>query len=102
MRRSNIIDRISLVVKNELPNVSVWLYGSEARGDARPDSDIDLLMLTDDDTITMKDRERITAPLYDIELDTGIQINPVIYTSKDWENHSGPFFQNVMNERVRL
>lgn len=102
MRRPAIIKRISLTVKKELPDISVWVYGSEARGDARPDSDIDLLMLIDSDRVTMKDRERLTTPLYDIELDTGIQINPVIYTSSEWGKHNGPFYHNVMQERVRL
>lgn len=66
-----------------------WLYGSETRGEARPDSDIELLMLIDSDNITMKDCERLTTPLYDIELDTGIQINPVYTLPMNGKNIKG-------------
>ena len=80
MRRPEIVQRIAEAMRRVAPDAKTILYGSEARGDARPDSDIDLLILVNDkDSITMDERMRLTAPLYDIELETGIQINPFHY-----------------------
>ena len=41
MRRPQIIERIRKAVGQVAPDAKAILYGSEARGDARPDSDID-------------------------------------------------------------
>lgn len=79
MRRPEIVQRIAEAMRRVAPDAKTILFGSEARGDARPDSDIDLLILVSDkDSITLDERMRLTAPLYDIELETGIQINPFI------------------------
>lgn len=48
---------------------------SEARGEAHDKSDIDLLVLVPKDKITLQDELEITAPLYDIELRTGVGLD---------------------------
>ena len=69
---------------------------------ALPICDIDLLLLLDKDVITLEDRMALTAPLYDIELQTGIQINPFIESMRKWGKRFTPFYENVMKEGVVL
>ena len=105
MRRPAIVERIRLETAKLQPKVQTILYGSEARGDARPDSDIDLLMLVDSDKrLSYSEKESIMAPLYDIELETGIIISTLIMNKNDWEKRPflTPFQYNVNKEGIRL
>ena len=60
------------------PTAKTILYGSQARNEARSDSDIDLLILLDGEKMTLKDEESITLPLYELELKTGVSISPIV------------------------
>lgn len=86
------------------PNATTILYGLEARGDARPDSDIDLLILVDGDKLDLKKEEEYTTPLFMIEWKTGVLVSPMVMLRKDWEHRPliTPFYINVENEGVRL
>ena len=103
MEQEEVIQRIKELGEKILPKgASLWLYGSRARGDARPDSDYDLLILLDKDNVTAD----VNSAAYDICLmgyDNGVEINPHIYPRKKWGQWSfSPFYKNVERDKIVL
>ncbi|MBO7462629.1 MAG: nucleotidyltransferase domain-containing protein [Bacteroidales bacterium] len=104
MKRTDIVDKISKTIHGEEPKSVAILYGSEARGDSRSDSDIDVLILLDGDRRDLKREDRLSGKLYEIELESGVVISPLIMLRKQWEERpfKTPFYVNVINEGVRI
>lgn len=103
MKRPDIVRRIADVIHRIAPNAEAILYGSEARGDARPDSDIDLLILLDDSEELTPDREfELRRPLSELEAQTGVAINALVLLRRVWEQIVSPFTINVSREGVVL
>ena len=104
MSRKEIVVQIQLLMRRLFPTAEVILYGSEARDEARPDSDIDLLILVDGDKLTLAQEDAITTPLYELELQTGVAISPIVMLKKQWESRPmiTPFYLNVMREGIKL
>ena len=103
MRRDKIVAHIAQVLRKVAPDSKAILYGSEARGEARPDSDIDILIVLPDNHATFAQRKiEITESLYDVELDTGVSVSPLIVLKSLWERMKTPFTCNVAKDGILL
>jgi len=104
IKKKEILARIKQSVQKTEPHATVILYGSFTRGDEKEFSDIDILILLDQDKITYSDETRIKYPLYDLEYVTGKVISPLIFSINDWETRHTvpPFYKNVKREGVFL
>ena len=97
---NKILGEIKKTIIGKFPDAKIFLYGSIARGNSNIDSDWDLLILLNQDKITYDIEESLTYPLYDLEIELGEVISPMIYSEKEWMNKYSvtPFFKNVMRE----
>lgn len=92
------------VVNENAPDSEVYLYGSQARGNAKTLSDWDLLILLSNPDISFEFETKFMDEFYDLELETGEIISPLIYSKKEWySNYSiTPLFENIKREGVKL
>jgi len=82
--------RMKKEVLSAFSSASMTLYGSKARGDFDAESDIDILILIDEE-ITRKIREYIMLLIYDIELDYDVIISPLLESRAFWNSPEARF-----------
>lgn len=102
--RQLVIDSIKQTLVNHLPvDGKAWLFGSQARGDAHEGSDWDILIVLNKDKLLPADYDTVTYPLTVLGWELGEQINPIMYSSKEWEESKiTPFYHNVQQDAVEL
>ena len=71
-------------LKERFPVRDVILFGSKARGDSEEDSDIDLLLLTDQ-PLHWRERHAIVDALFEVEMRHNDLISIVVNTVCDWQ-----------------
>lgn len=68
MEQDPVVKSFLRGIQKERPHIrAIYLFGSHARGDARPDSDYDLLIVTEKKDPHLKDR------IYDVVTDVSLQ-----------------------------
>lgn len=105
MNIKEIISKIKIVLNLVAPEAKAILYGSQARGEARPDSDVDLLILLPDSyegKEFVKKKFSISDALYDLSLELGIDISPLILVPKVFYSRKTPFTINIANEGIEI
>ena len=98
------MDFIRQVAKKSVPaGGKVVLYGSRARGEARPDSDWDLLIILNKPQLEQSDYDEVSYPFFESGLTIGQLFSPILYTRDEWENRKSTLFHyNVETEGIRI
>jgi len=76
----------------------VVLYGSEVRGDARCDSDVDVLVLLDDPIDYGRDLEANLDILYPLSLEIGRRISAKPVSARQYETIDCPLYREAHRE----
>ena len=97
-----IYDHINNYIKILQENkISVWrlyMFGSHARGTARPESDIDLAVFWDQDEIDDFDAD---VQLMRMTRNVNLNIEPHSFSRRDYENPD-PFVQEIIRTGERI
>lgn len=80
----------------------VLLYGSEARGEAQTDSDIDVLVLLDRVADYGEDIWRCLEALYPLSLKVGRRISPKPVDAQQYESSDCPLYRQVHREGIAV
>jgi predicted nucleotidyltransferase len=96
------LDEVKRTIHAFLPTATVLLYGSVARGTQRPDSDYDVLVLTDE-PVARAQQDVIDDAVYDIQLAHGVLIVVNFMDGAFWEHHPAmPLRQEVDRDAILL
>ena len=91
-------------LKEKFPVKEVILFGSKARGDDDPESDIDLLLLTTR-PIHWKERHSIVEALFDIEMKYDVVISIIVNSVNDWQTGLSsllPIHEEITQEGIAI
>ena len=100
------LNKILLAFREELSNIlkerlnNIFLFGSQARGDARPGSDIDVLIVINGNFDYSQIQDLTSLPTWKLSLENDVVISRVFTSKEQFDTADSPFLTNVHHEAI--
>ncbi|HNR12217.1 MAG TPA: nucleotidyltransferase domain-containing protein [Thermodesulfobacteriota bacterium] len=98
-----VLERFKALLLGKLHVVHLILFGSRARGDAAPDSDMDIVVVLDQRTSEAE--EYVSDCAWEAGVDDGIVVCPIVYSVAEWEQSPlrySSFVRTVQQEGIYI
>ena len=97
-----LLREMKQVIREVVPTAEVLLYGSVARGNQGPESDYDILVLTDE-PLSKTERYKIERQVLDMELAHDVVLSTIYHSRAEWRLRAAlPFHNEVEKYGVAL
>jgi predicted nucleotidyltransferase len=96
---------MAAAIRRLIPAAEVRLFGSRARGEAGPDSDVDLLITAPDAWLASRDRSALLADLWGAVAQPDLSVDLVLHSSSEAARRAqqpGSLVQEAIREGVLL
>lgn len=99
----SVLRELQRRIQREFPEWSfrMTLFGSRARGDADPDSDMDILLEVETDGISFAQKQRLRRVAGEVSIDFSVVIS-ILISDRRLREERGDFsiFQNIQEEGI--
>lgn len=97
LNEKTALEELKRVLREHCGVTSVVVYGSKARGDDTPDSDIDVMIVLDD--YTPQTEAAVDEAVYEVNLAHDCLISVVIFSRRELEE--GPLGESPLYKRIQ-
>ncbi len=99
-----ILSELGQIIRRLLPDATIYLFGSAAKGLREADSDLDVLIITGT-RASRQEEAAVADAIYELELASAVVISTLFYSREEWEaplTRATPFRARVEAEAVRV
>ncbi|MDZ7774310.1 MAG: nucleotidyltransferase domain-containing protein [Bacteroidales bacterium] len=103
-KENELLSLIKTQVSHKDPDAEIVLFGSRARGDAKIESDWDILILLNVESVSRQMEKMFREAIFEVELQTGEGISTFVFSKNEWDNKHAhtPFYENIKREGVLI
>jgi len=97
-----ILEKLKNYLQDKYKNnlAQIILFGSQARGNARPDSDIDILIVLKNDFDYYQEVKQISPFISELCLEYDQLITCCFTTLQQWQTENSAFYRNIRQEGI--
>ncbi|HSO85637.1 MAG TPA: nucleotidyltransferase domain-containing protein [Draconibacterium sp.] len=101
-KREFILSTVKSRISKIDSEAKIILFGSQARNDAKKESDWDFLILTHFE-VTRELKNKISDELFETELETDEVLTGIIQNINSWSDYSNtPIYNNILKDGIEI